>query len=270
MKNRYWNELPGRLKHTLTLSRTKVALYAAAVLWTAVITQLIINRMFQEDIQITEAFVKSDTEDMQSSLEIAAEYKGDFLSEDAKKNIIYDLADAIGLVIDDDVTIREDKTRSECSYFKQAKKASTELKVVSVEQKENTSSTVKNYIIVRLNVKEGIQSIDKFKVLLEKSLSDIGVKNQQVTMKYEGSRNGNLTKAKKQEIARTLVKDLQGEVALEYDEGDLYTVYAYTGMLKEYVQSMGNKINIQIAITYNELTNTTKITLATPMLNDSW
>jgi Protein of unknown function (DUF1779). len=245
-------------------------LYAAAVLWAAVATQLIINHLFREDIQITEAFVKSDTEDMQSSLEIAAEYKGDFLSEESKKNIIYDLADSIGLVIDNDITVLEDKNRSECSYFKQAKKASTELKVVSVEQKENATAKVKNYIIVRLNVKEGIQSIDKFKVLLEKSLDSIGVKNQQVTMKYEGNRNGNLTASKKQEIARKLVKDLQGEVALEYDEGDLYTVYAYTGMLKEYVQSLGNKINIQIAITYNELTNMTKITLATPMLNESW
>jgi hypothetical protein len=31
-----------------------------------------------------------------------------------------------------------------------------------------------------------------------------------------------------------------------------------------------NKVNIQIAMTYNELTNKTKVTMATPILNQSW
>jgi predicted RNA-binding protein Jag len=105
---------------------------------------------------------------------------------------------------------------------------------------------------------------------LEKTLDDLGVTSEQITMKYEGNKEGDLTSLQKHEIAELLVKELQGEIALEYDEGDLYTIYAYTGMLNDYVTSMGNKINVQIAITYNELTNKTKIALATPINNESW
>jgi hypothetical protein len=96
------------------------------------------------------------------------------------------------------------------------------------------------------------------------------MKDTQITLKYEGNKEGDLTSEQKHEVAQLLVDELQGKIAMEYDEGDLYTVYAYTGMLKEYITSMDNKINIQIAISYNELTNKTKIELATPVIGEDW
>jgi hypothetical protein len=265
-----WNGFTDRLRHSFSLKRTKITLYIAAVLWVAVAAQMVMNRSFKDEIQITEAFVKSNTDEMKSSLEIIADYKNGYLSETSKKDIIYNLADAIGLLIENDVTVLKDTDRSEYYIFKQAKKASTELKVVSVEEKQTSSANMKNYIIARINIQDGIQSIDKYKKSLEKTLDEIGTDNRQVTLKYEGNREGSLTSQQKHEVAQLLVDDLQGRIALEYDEGDLYTVYAYTGRINEYVNSMGNKINMQIAITYNELTNKTKITLATPVLNESW
>ena len=89
-------------------------------------------------------------------------------------------------------------------------------------------------------------------------------------MQFEGNYEGNLSTGEKKQIASLLVEDLQGEIALEYDEGDLYTIYAYTGLLNEYIVSIGRKVNIQIAISYNELTNKTRVTLATPILNQNW
>lgn len=265
-----WNDLLTRLKYTFTTKRTRVTLYIVAVLWVAVATQIVMNRAFKEEIQITEAFVKSDTEEMQSNLELVADYKTGFLSKAAKEEIINQLADAIGLVIDGDIAVLEEDTRSEYYIYKHAKKASTEIKVVSVEQTDTDTVQTEHFIIVKLSVLDGIKSIEKYKRLLENTLDDLGVKNKQITLEYEGNKVGNLKTKQKQEIAKLLVKELQGKIAIEYDEGDIYTVYGYTGMLNEYVTSAGNKINIQIAITYNELTNKSKITLATPVLNENW
>jgi hypothetical protein len=207
---------------------------------------------------------------MQSSLEIVAEYETEFLSEVGKRDLISFLADAIGLIIDDNISVWEEDARSEYYFFKQARQATSEIKIVSVEQEVEEVTKMKHYIIVRLSILQGIQSIDKYKDALEAALEELKVDNKQITLKYEGNREGDLSTLQKQEIAELLVEELQGEIAIEYDEGDLYTVYAYTGMLNEYVTSLGNKINVQIAITYNELTNKTKITLATPVLNESW
>ncbi|MBP1754309.1 MAG: putative rane protein [Firmicutes bacterium] len=270
MKSIDWNEVARSFKNTLSLRRTKITLYMAMVLWVAVATQMIVNRVFQEDIKITEAFVKTNTDEMQSSIEIAAEYSSGDLSAEDKKTLICDLAAKMGLTIDKDISVWEEGDRSEFYYYKRAKKATTEIKVISVGQEEDDLWVMKHYIIVRLSIQEGIAGIDKYKSVLEKAFDKLKVKDMQVTLKYEGNQEGDLTSEQKHEVAQLLVDELQGEIALEYDEGDMYTVYAYTGMLKEYVTSMDNKINIQIAISYNEITNKTRITLATPILSDNW
>lgn len=270
MDNSKRNGFTEALRKILATKRMKLTLYIAMVLWVAVAAQILVNRMFQDDIQITEAFVKTNAEEMQSSIEIAGEYDAGFLSDQNKKDLICDLAAKIGLVIDKDISVWEEGTRSEYYFYKHAKNASSEIKLISVEQEEEDAVKMRHYIIIRLSISDGIQSIDKYKIVLEETFKRLEVKDTQITLKYEGNKVGNLSPEQKHEVAQLLVDDLQGEIALEYDEGDLYTVYAYTGMLKEYITSMDNKINIQIAISYNELTNKTKIELATPVLNDSW
>lgn len=267
--DKQWEHFSNKLRQLFSLRRTKYTLYIVIVLWVAVGTQMLMNRFFREEFRITEAFVKSDTEEIQSSIEIIAEYQSGYLSKEEKEKVIYSLADEIGLTIDDDILLWEEHNRSECYFFKQAKQASSEIKIVSIQQ-EGDSALINNYIITRIIVKQGIESIDKYKQILEKAFHDLKVKDKQITLQFEGNREGNLSNTQKHEMAKLLVEELQGEIAIEYDEGDLYTVYAYTGMLNEYIISMGNKINIQIAITYNELTNKTRITMATPILNDSW
>lgn len=74
----------------------------------------------------------------------------------------------------------------------------------------------------------------------------------------------------KENMARILVKELQGEIAFDYWQGDSYTVYAYTGLIDEYIEFVGCKINIQIAFTYDEQTDKTRIYLASPIINQDW
>lgn len=259
-----------KLRNIIVSGKLRGYLYIAAILWVAVVTQVIVNKTFREELKITDAFIKSDTDEMQSRLEIMAEYYIDTINANSEKKIISELADSIGLRIDNDINVLEDENRIEYSFFKQAKQAFTELKVISLETKEEDAISMKHYIIVRLNLQKSIKNIDKYKTLLEASLKDLGIKNKQITLKYEGVREGDLTSARKHELAKLLIDELHGELALEYDEGDLYTVYAYTGMLNEYITTNDTKINIQLVITYNELTNKTKISLATPVMNEDY
>ena len=270
MENNKWNEFLQNIKHIVSLKRTRVTAYIAVVLWIAVATQMLVNRMFQEEARISEAFVKTNTEEMQSSIEIAGEYRSGFLSNEDKKKLICDLAAEIGLKIDKEISVWEEDTRSEYYFYKQAKKASSEIKVISVEVNEDDVIKMKHYIIVRLSISEGIQSIDRYKIILEKAFDELKAEDVQITLRYEGNKEGDMTTEQKHELAQLLIDELQGRIALEYDEGDIFTVYGYTGMLKEYVTTMDNKINIQIAISYNELTNKTRIELATPIIEEDW
>lgn len=259
-----------KLKAVIISGKFKGYLYIVAVLWLAVVTQIIVNKTFRKELKITDAFIKSDTDEMQSRLEIIAEYEADTVDVALAERIITELADSIGLKIDSDIKIWEDTDRIEYSYHKQARQAFTELKLISLADRKDDESSMKHYIIARLNLQKSIKSIEKYKKLLEAALNKQGIKNKQVTLEYEGIREGNLTAEKKHELAKLLIDELHGELALEYDEGDLYTAYAYSGMLNEYIVVNGAKINIQLVIAYNETSNKTKVSLATPIMNEDY
>lgn len=258
------------LQRIFSLRRTKITLYIAAVLWIAVLTQIVMNKAFFKDFEIAEAFVKTNTEDLECSLEIVAKHNKDFLSETDKKDILHHIADSIGLSIDTDIAINREDERTEYVYHKPAKMAETTLKIVSLEQEVDSKIQLKHYIIVRLNIRKSIRSIEKYRSRIEKSLDDLGIAERQVTMIYEGMVIGRMTDEDKENLAQLLVKELQGEVAFDYRQGDSYTTYAYTGLINDYIETVGCKINIQIAITYDEQLGRTKIYLASPAINQSW
>ena len=244
----------------------QITLYMAMVLWIAVITQVVVNHLFLKDFQITEAFIKTDMEEMESSLEIIAESQRKFLSEIDKKEIILKVANAIDLNIDRDITIIKEGSYSEYSFTKQAKRASSEIKVISLEEETKGTAQMRHYIIVRINVLKSIQSIDDLKNDINKALDNFGISNKQIAMKFDGAYSGLISKDEKKSIASNLVKELHGEIILEYEENELYTVYAYTGLINDYIMSLDSKVNIQIAMTYDEENNKTIISLATPIL----
>lgn len=264
------NQVIKRLKAIFLLKKTKMTLYIVAVLWMAVITQIIMNYMFFKDFKIAEAFVMTNTQDMECDLEIMAEYRNNFLSETDKRNILYHIADAIGLKIDGDITINKVDSLTEYLYHKQAKKAETIIKIVSMEQEKDSTITMKHYIVVRLNIKESINSIENYRGLIEDALLELDILQKQVTVQYEGSVQGLMSIIDKEEMALLLVKELQGEIVFNYQQGESYTVYAYTGLINEYIESVGCKINIQVAMTYDEELDKTQIYLATPIINQGW
>jgi hypothetical protein len=258
------------LQGVFSLKRTKITLYIAAVLWLAVITQVMMNKAFFQNFEIAEAFVKADTEDLECSIEIVAQHHNDFLSEIERKDILLHIAKTIGLNIDSDIRINREGENTEYSYHKRAKRAETSLKVVSMQQEDNSAIRMKHYIVVRLNIKESIKSIEKYRKMIEESLDGLGILERQVNVLYEGIVDGFMSKEDKEEMADLLVKELQGEVAFDYQQGESYTVFAYTGLIEEFIETVGCKINIQIAMTYDEQLEKTRIYLASPIINQSW
>lgn len=255
------------LKESISSKKTRIVLYLTVVLWLALATQVAVNHFFAQDFQITQAFVKTDTEDQSSSVEIIAEYEKEFLSENEKNEIIYYIAEAIGLEIDEEITVIREEDRSVFYFEKNAKSADTLIKVISIERPEGDAVKLNHYILVSLNIQKSIHEIERYKDILEKALDKLDVKEKQVTMQYVGNYQGKLSQREQEEIAKLMVKDLQGEIAFEFNEDGVYTVYGYTGLVNEYILSLASKVNIHIVITYDEESDTSKLYLASPIAN---
>ena len=270
MKRKRIEKLIDIFENALSSKKMKVTLYITVVLWVALATQIAVNYFFTESFEITQAFVKTNTEDQSSSIEIVAEYEGEYLSPEEKKEIIQALADSIELKIDNEIMINREDGRTEYSYQKHAKSADTEIKVISIEDSKGDTLKINHYILVRLKIKRSIHEIERYKNLLKNTLDQLGINEKQVNMQYFGTHDGKLSQEEKKKIVSDIINDLQGKVALEFNEDETYTVYGYSGHINEYIVSLGSRVNIHIVVTYDQELDKTKLYLASPIINESW
>jgi hypothetical protein len=215
--------------------------------------------------------VRTNSEASAFELEMAADYGSDILTEEEKKELILYIAEKIGLEVKGDLTVNRKDNDSEIFIQKDNKNADTTIKLVSLEQKNSTGNAkIKNYLLVRLKIYKNAESILYYRKLLESVFNGLNTSNIQTTMKLTNNYKGRLTLDEMNQIADGMIKGLQGNVAYANRQKDLFTVYAYSGLLKEYITSADTKINIQVAIDYDETSDCTNVYLGTPVISGEY
>jgi hypothetical protein len=265
------NSFSKQIKLLLEGKKSKMTIYVIGVLWIAVIMQLAVNTLLRPDSNLLEAFVNTNSEVSDFELEMVADYGTDFLSESDKKDLILYVANKMGLQVGDEHFGKLSNKDSEILVEKISKSSETLIKVVSIENENDLGTNeVKHYIIVRLKLYKNLESILSYRELLENVFRDLKVSDVQTTMQLSSRYKGNISIDDKNKIADNMINNLQGKIAYANRADDLFTIYAYSGLLDEYVSSLGTKINIHVAIDYDEDTDYTNVYLGTPVINGGY
>lgn len=262
-------------KHfNLTKWRLLWILIAAA--WLFVFLKLIIGAVFEKNTSLVAAFSVTNPQEISATVEVTASYPAGELDEKKELQLLQEVADAIGLKLADEPEVTETAQRKELRYYKDAKAADTELKFISIStetanttQVDNTAAT-KNYLYAKITLSESLDSVLTYKKLLEEVMSDLSCTEISTTLQFTGDYAGYLTLERRNEITDKILDALGAEVVYEYREADLYTVYAYTASLDNYITVEGRKINLHIAMSQNEEHYRTTLYLASPILPDTW
>ena len=101
-------------------------------------------------------------------------------------------------------------------------------------------------------------------------MKDLSCTEVSSTIQLVGDYAGYLPLERRNEITDDILDALRAEVVYEYREQELYTVYAYTASLENYITVDNNKINVHIAMSRNEDRYRTILYLASPILPDTW
>lgn len=265
------NYYKGKMRQLWHGKRLRLTIYMLGVLWIAVIMQFAVNSIYQPNKSILEAFIGTNSEVSSFEIEMAAEYGNNYLSEADKKELVRYLASEIGLQLDQPITINRDNNDSEVFALKKGKNAESLIKIVSVEQATASGLTeTKHYVIIRLKLLQNMDSLMAYRSLLKDIFGELEVKNVQTNMEITGSYQGKLTLEQMNTIADSMIDNLQGSVAYANRQEGLFTIYAYTGLIDEYINSLNTKINIHIAINYDESSDTTHVYLGTPVITGSY
>jgi len=245
-----------------------------AAAWIFVFLKLLVGAIFEKNTSLVAAFSVTNPQEISATVEVTAKYPQGELSEKNKRLVMEELADAIGLRLTMEPEITETEQRKELRFFKDALAADTELKLISLCKKssEDTAaeSVTDTYLYANIKLNQSLDTVLAYKTLLEKAMAELSCTEISATIQLVGDYAGYLPLERRNEITEDILDALGAEVVYEYREHDLYTVYAYTAGLDNFIMVDDKKINVHIAMSQNEEHYRTILYLASPILPDTW
>lgn len=252
----------------LNFTKWRLLWVLIAAAWIFVFLKLITGALFEKNTSLVAAFSVTKPEATSATVEITAKYPVSDLSSNHMLLVLEEVAGAIELTIDKDPEWKETNTRKELRFFKDALAADTELKVIQLSPEDEEKQST--YLYAKICINRSLNTILAYKQLLEDTMESLSCTDVSTTIQLVGDYAGYLPVERRNEITEEILNALGAEIVYEYREQDLYTVYAYTGSLDNYITVDNKKINVHIAMSQNENRYRTVLYLASPILPDSW
>ena len=220
---------------------------------------------------IVTAFAARDYLSTNGVVSVYANYGNKYMSVEDKEAIIEKLAEAVGIDGDIEcVTQREemdDAYKSTTSFSTYNNYSETDIRIVTVESEgEADIIYLEQYILMEISIDNSVESAAYYQNKIESALKKMNI-DADISLRLKGCVQGTLSSSKKNSICEGVIKDLNGEMVIGGESDEIYTVYAYTEDIEDYVLNGTIKSNITIMITYNKDTDITWIQVGTPFIN---
>ncbi|AOT70065.1 YwmB family TATA-box binding protein [Geosporobacter ferrireducens] len=81
-----------------------------------------------------------------------------------------------------------------------------------------------------------------------------------------GTFEGNMEVTEREEVVKALMKALEVKEVEGYREGNIISIVGYSDKIKEWINYGGNRVNVNIAMRYNDYENKTFLWIGTPLI----
>ena len=191
-----------------------------------------------------------------------------YYSDEAKQDMLVSVAEKLGISDGYELTSQVEDGKTTKELTKISKYAVTELKFVSVKNEKDEQVT-RQYVMVNIDILNSLESAVVYRDKLEEIFAEMNF-DADVTLTLKGNIKGMLTTEEKDNITDEIISSLGGDIVSEKKASEIYTVYAYSDKIDDYVVNGTDMTNINVAITYDEILGETNIYMATPIINEEY
>lgn len=173
---------------------------------------------------------------------------------------------------------------------KEGKSSELELELITTEYQESQNVIAqRNYLSVSLNIKGSLESGYYYKNLIEKTMKEIcreeniesnideninkdeemttSISSRNLYMVIKGKIYGEIDKEQENKIAKGILRSFRAKEIFNGQNDEHMNVYGYTKILQDYVAIGSEKININVAFSYDEQENITYVYIGSPIVN---
>lgn len=256
---------------------TKTKIYVLLLIWGAAILQFFVNRSINREEVLVEQVLSDGVESVKNSnIKAFALYGNEEISEETKEVIVTKIARLLGVYTGyeivrssegDAATVVSRETR----LLKEGEQGNTEISLFSVYKKDAyEQETVEQYLMVEVDLKKKASAaIIEVKKEVCAIYGELGMKPS-INMHMTSQKKGKLSEENMQAEIDTFFDELNAK-HVSYDE--FYSTvfaYGYSKDIEDYVYQGKDKVNVQIAFSYDEKNDMTLMHTAVPFIDGAF
>lgn len=245
-------------------------LYGLGILAVVIAVQMVVNRSFQNEGKMVDAFAGADSKVVKSELQIVGSFGNKYMTKEDKEELIDYLSGKLGIEGKVDKKIAEGSKTTSITANVPGDTSNTSIESISVDYSNNNVTETTQYIYVTITIYKDINSILHYKNIVEKAYQEMGLRNTNTSLTFEGEYNQMLSLEEKNQITNAILMTLQGKVVRDNRSDQMYTVYAYTPMVEDYISVENKRVNVNIAFSYDETEKKTMLYMASPVINTDY
>lgn len=252
------------------MAMRKKLLYICAALWLVALLQMIWNYEEQKEPDIITAFSNDMFLETVSTVKSTAFYGNVYMEDEEKEKVVRETAERLGIKEPFDITHEESESGTRVTLVKNVAAVRTSISMVTVET--HVSKIVmsqKQYLQINMEIDNSLDSAVYYRGIIGDIYTGMDL-SADIYLYLRGDIAGDISYSEKNSIADHIVENLAGKVVTEKRGSDIFTIYAYTDSIDDYVVYGSTKTNINVVISYNDATGMTEVYMATPILNEDY
>lgn len=240
------------------------------VLWAAALLYLGNRQTYFRGEKIAEAFMQTPYNAVQSKVEAFGSLSGSYLIEEEREKLVKEMAGMLGITEPYSLEKTESEEIQAVTLNKPSKQAVTSiayrLKITPNGQMETEAD---QYVSISIVLYDSVDSGTRYKDRIERMFELYGIKGE-VSLSFTGEMLGDLSLRERNALAEKLLDNIDGKVVRQFRSEELYTIYGYSRRLEEYEEVAGEKMNFNLAMSYDETRDVTQIHLAIPYMMEDY
>lgn len=262
------------IKDRKKMKKAKVLLYIVVLAWVGVGVQMLVNYAYHDESKMLHAFAGADANVVESKLTLVGNFGEKYMTAEDKKNMIDYITGKLNIERSLDKQEVDGSTTTAVVAKKEGKNANAEIQVISIASKEQGSAKkTDQYIYTTIELYDDVSKVLEYKNIVDAAYDEIGLKDVDASITLQGTYDRKIELEERNKIADGLLENLQAKIVKENrteEANKVYTVYAYTPLISDYITVNNSRVNLNIVYTYDEKDDITTLYLATPILNTDY
>ena len=222
-------------------------------------------------------------------------YGSMYLSEEGSHELLGKIADGLGVKSEYEYHRERGKNGYTAILLKEGEDSTLQLQLITVENEESENLiSQQQYLRIRLEIKDSVKSGIYYRQLIEDTMRKLFRENEEKSAGYlqsgserhsyadnlwlsvKGTIYGAADVKRQKKIADSMLAGIGAEKIFDNEEQVgiredknliMYSIYAYTPEIDDYVAIGSEKINVNIVFSYDEVNNVTIIHAGSPIIN---